>query len=175
MKKIILSLVLILSISFSSFAQDQFIGEIRLFAGTYPPRGWAFCNGQTLQISQYTAVFAILGTYYGGDGRSTFALPDLRGRVPIHSGNSIGPNLSRPVILGEKGGEEVNTVNPPLVSVVTNGVKLDAPTTGRDGIPTLVTSVVLNNGTVPQKLDNRSPYLGLNYIICLEGYFPTRD
>ena len=178
MKRIILSLLLIISISLTSFSQysqvESYIGEIRLFAGSFPPTGWAFCNGQTLQVQQYTAMFTILGTTYGGDGATTFGLPDLRGRVPVHSGNSIGVGLS-PVVLGQKGGVETNFVNPPLVSVTTNGVKLDALTTGRDGVPTLVTSVVVNNGTTPQKLDNRLPYLGLNYIICLNGIFPMRD
>ena len=174
MKKIILSLVLIISISISSFCQDQYIGEIRLFAGNFAPRGWAFCNGQTLPIQQYAAVFAILGVTYGGDGRTNFALPDLRGRVPVHSGNSMSPGLS-PVILGERAGSETTVVNPPIVSAITSGVKLDASTTGKDGVPTLVTSVVLNNSSPQQKLDNRSPYLGLNYIICLEGIFPMRD
>ncbi len=75
------------------------IGEIRMFAGNFAPRGFAFCNGQLLPISQYTALFSILGTTYGGDGRTTFALPDLRGRVPMHHGS--GPGLD-PIRLGQK-------------------------------------------------------------------------
>ena len=82
---------------------EPFVGEIRMFAGNFAPRGWAFCDGQLLAISQNDALFSVIGTLYGGDGRTTFALPDLRGRVPIHAGQ--GPGLSeRP--LGSKGGVE---------------------------------------------------------------------
>ena len=84
---------------------ESFVGEIKMFGGTFAPRDWAFCDGQLLPISQHQALFSILGTKYGGDGRSTFGLPDLRGRVPIHSGNSDGPGLSR-YQLGQKGGRE---------------------------------------------------------------------
>ncbi len=84
------------------------IGEIRLFAGNFAPRTWAFCNGQLLPIAQYQALFSILGTIYGGDGRTTFALPDLRGCVPIHPGN--GPGLSDRR-LGQRGGAETVALN----------------------------------------------------------------
>lgn len=90
-----------------SMAQDGFIGEIRMFAGNFAPRGWAFCNGQLLPISQNAALFSILGTTYGGDGRTTFALPDLRGRAPIHAGNGPGLTDRR---LGSKGGQETVTL-----------------------------------------------------------------
>ena len=80
---------------------DPFLAEIKLFAGTFAPRGWAFCNGQILPISQNTALFSLLGTMYGGDGRSTFALPDLQNRVPIHAGQ--GPGLNNR-LLGDAGG-----------------------------------------------------------------------
>lgn len=173
------TLLLTLSLIFCSFlsvnAQEQFFGEIRLFAGDFPPRGWAFCDGQTLLIQQYPAVFSLLGTKYGGDGIKTFALPDLRGRVAVHSGGAYNPELDLVVQIGEKGGVLTNSVKPSDVSVKTSGVKLDAQTTGRDGVPTLVTSVVVNNQASPQKIDNRQPYLGLNYIICLDGYYPSRQ
>ncbi|WP_340819596.1 tail fiber protein [Methanolobus sp. WCC4] len=87
---------------------DPLLGEITLFAGNFAPRGWAFCNGQLLPINQNQALFSILGTTYGGDGRTTFALPDLRGRAPVHAGN--GPGLS-PVVLGQKGGAETVALN----------------------------------------------------------------
>lgn len=87
---------------------EPFIGQVILFAGNYAPRGWAFCSGQLLPIAQHNALFSILGTTYGGDGRTTFALPDLRGRVPIHSGQ--GPGL-RPYQLGQRGGAEEVTLN----------------------------------------------------------------
>lgn len=87
---------------------DPFIGEIVMFGGNFAPRGWALCNGQLLAISQNSALFSILGTTYGGDGRTTFALPDLRGRSPIHAGT--GPGLST-IKLGQRGGAEYHTLN----------------------------------------------------------------
>src|SRR5690606_21678322 len=107
MKKTTFVLLLIL-LGLSSQAQDGYIGEIRMFAGNFAPRGWAFCEGQMLPISQNTALFSLLGTTYGGDGRTTFALPDLRGRVPVQSGT--GPGLSS-YRLGQSGGSETITVN----------------------------------------------------------------
>jgi microcystin-dependent protein len=90
---------------------EGFIGEIRIFAGNFAPRAWAFCEGQLLPISQNTALFSILGTTYGGDGRTTFALPDLKGRVAVNSGgNSTGPGLPS-FRLGQKGGTETNSLN----------------------------------------------------------------
>ena len=79
---------------------DPFIGQISMFAGNFAPRGWAFCNGQLLSISQHTALFSILGTIYGGDGVTTFALPNLQGRVPVHQGQSPG---TRQYTLGQTG------------------------------------------------------------------------
>ena len=93
-----------------AYGQDGFMGEIRLFAGTFAPRGWAFCDGQLLAISQNQALFSLLGTTYGGDGRTTFGLPDPRGRVAVHPGR--GPVLS-PVVLGEKGAENEIRQPPP--------------------------------------------------------------
>ena len=86
---------------------EAFIGEIRMFAGNFPPRGWQFCQGQLLSIAQNTALFSILGTTYGGNGQTTFALPDLRGRYPMQPGQ--GPGLS-PRTLGEQGGSETVTL-----------------------------------------------------------------
>src|SRR5215213_5859350 len=86
---------------------DPYIGEIRMFAGNFAPRGWALCNGQLLSISQNTALFSLLGTMYGGNGQTTFALPDLRGRVPLHFGQ--GPGLSN-YVEGEVGGTETVTL-----------------------------------------------------------------
>ena len=95
---VLLFLVLLSSISYS---QDPLIGEIKMFAGDFAPRGWAFCDGQLLPISQNTALFSILGTTYGGDGRTTFALPDLRGRVPVHK-NEVNRYSSKPNTTGIK-------------------------------------------------------------------------
>lgn len=125
---------------------EPFIGEIAMFAGNYAPRGWALCDGQLLPINQYQALFSIVGTMYGGDGRSTFALPDLRGRGPIHGGQ--GPGLSYRT-LGEKGGSETaNTFN---------GNSLQTQR---------------GNG---QSIDNMQPYLVVNYIIALQGVYPSRN
>jgi microcystin-dependent protein len=95
--------LVILFLSVSGWAQDPLLGEIKMFAGTFAPRGWAFCDGQLLSIAQNSALFSILGTTYGGDGITTFALPDLRGRAALHAGH--GPGLSSRE-LGEQGGEE---------------------------------------------------------------------
>ena len=89
---------------------DPFIGQIIMFGGNFAPRGWSFCDGQLLPISQYSALFSILGTYYGGDGRSTFALPDMRGRLSIHDGSGPGPGLSN-FSLGQQGGNETTTLS----------------------------------------------------------------
>ncbi len=130
---------------------EPFIGEIKMFGGNFAPRGYAFCEGQLLPISQNTALFSLLGTIYGGDGRTTFALPDLRGRAPIHQGN--GPGLSN-YQLGQKGGgihgnqSQPTEVGPPL----------------RSG----------NVSVLPSGVD-RSPYIAINYIIALQGIFPSRS
>jgi microcystin-dependent protein len=137
---------------------EAFLGSIVLFAGNFPPRNWAFCNGQLLQIASNTALFAILGTTYGGDGRTTFALPDLRGRVPVHAGESVGPGLPA-VVLGELAGS-------PAVTLLANiGV---AP------VPANTPGVVGVFGG-EQSVPVMQPYLGLNYIICTVGLFPTRE
>lgn len=121
------------------------MGQIMLFAGNFAPRGWAFCNGQLLSINENSALFSLLGTNYGGDGRSTFGLPDLRGRVPIHAG--IGPGLS-PYNIGDIGGTEGVTlrtiempshthstiVNQPSASTVTGTIK--ASSTSNSNVPT---------------------------------------
>lgn len=88
---------------------EAFIGEIKMFGGNFAPRDWAFCNGQLLPISEHDALFSLLGTTYGGDGRTDFALPDLRGRVPLHAGGSGGPGLHR-YREGQKGGRETVTL-----------------------------------------------------------------
>lgn len=103
----IFSLLLLLGLSNTAEAQDPFIGEIRIFAGNFAPRGWAFCDGQLLSISSNSALFSILGTTYGGDGRTTFALPDLRGRAPIHAGHGAGLTNR---VLGSKTGTEQTTI-----------------------------------------------------------------
>ncbi len=123
---------------------EPFLGEILMFAGNFAPRGWAFCDGQILPISQNQALFSLLGTTYGGDGRTTFALPELRGRVAMHPGT--GPGLSSRQ-LGEKSGVE---------SVTLWGVS--AQNTGGG-----------------QAHTNIQPFQCVNYIIALQGTFPSRN
>lgn len=142
------------------------IGEIRMFAGTFSPRTWAFCNGQLMPIAQNTALFSILGTTYGGNGQTTFALPDLRGRMPIGAGQSPYSFIN----LGDKQGLEnlnITQANLPfgitkssVVTDVEGGTKTDIITVGQ-------------GADVPVSVKN--PSLGINYIICIEGIYPTRS
>ncbi|WP_418602405.1 phage tail protein [Hwangdonia sp.] len=195
MKKTItlLSLLLCLSFSNSTHAQsDPFIGQISMFAGNFAPRGWALCDGQLLPISQYSALFSILGTTYGGDGETTFALPDLRGRVPMHEGS--GPGLTnRP--LGQKFGSETNTLavnQMPSHSHTVNAVTDD----GNQSVPTgnlpagtkvldkeysnaasntTMNANMINANGDNQPVNNIQPVLVINYIIALEGVYPSRN
>jgi microcystin-dependent protein len=170
---------------------DNYIGEIRLFGGTFAPNGWALCNGQLLPIAQYTALFSIIGTYYGGDGRTNFALPDLRDRVPMHAGQ--GPGLSsRP--LGSQGGAAQVSLDFQQLPAHSHGVNaaaaatiatpsadvLLAPVAGgqpayraggrRD--PLDASAVLPTGGGAPH--NNLPPVLGLNFIIALQGIWPSR-
>jgi microcystin-dependent protein len=170
---------------------DPLIGEIVLFAGNFAPRGWAFCDGQLLAVTQYTALFSILGTTYGGDGRTTFALPDLRGRVPIHPGS--GPGLSSRQ-LGQTGGSEQVTLAEAQMPGHSHAVSASSVDGGSDspsarlparpasGIPqygSTPDTVMASNTVQPsgggQPHENMPPFLGLNYIIALEGIFPSRN
>ncbi|MBW2468192.1 MAG: phage tail protein [Deltaproteobacteria bacterium] len=172
-------------------AQDPFIGEIRLFAGNFAPRGWALCDGQLLPIPQYTALFAILGTTYGGDGRTTFALPDLRGRAPIHAGQGPGLLNRR---LGQRGGREdvalaVEELPPHSHQAVgsTNPTSATTPagkvwgSTGRTrlyaapGAPANLSPAAIANTGAGMSHENMPPYLVINYIIALQGLFPPRN
>ena len=158
MKKTILLLALLMSLGFSNtvLSQEAMIGEIKMFAGNFAPRGWAFCEGQLLPISQNSALFSILGTTYGGDGRTTFALPDLRGRAPVHAGKS--PYLNE-VRLGQMGGAEALELR--IVNVLKEGT---------DG-----TYQTYSVKTSNSEIYTRSPYLGVKYIIALVGIYPSRS
>lgn len=173
---------------------DPFVAEIRIFSFNFPPRGWAFCDGQILPLSQNTALFSLLGTTYGGDGKSNFALPDLQGSSPMHPGQ--GPGLSLR-FLGESSGSETTTLiesempaHNHLVNAKTagtaadpNGLLLGNP----DGRPapnffatTLGTAQTMNplalsvsGGNLPH--NNLMPYLTLNFCIALQGVFPPRS
>lgn len=170
---------------------EPFIGEIRLFAGNFPPKDWALCDGQLLSIAQYTALFSILRTNYGGDGKSTFGLPNLQGRVAIHQGQ--GPGLTART-LGERGGEAEVTLNEPQLPSHTHaahcasstsqaspegavwanstgrGVRPYAPTPNSTMNPAALRPV---GGGAPH--NNLQPYVGLNYIIALNGVYPNRS
>jgi microcystin-dependent protein len=139
---------------------EPYIGEVDLFAGNFAPRGWARCEGQYLQISQYQSLYSILGTTYGGDGRTTFRLPDLRGRTPI--GPRQGPGLSNRH-LGETGGVENVTLT--TAQMPSHNHTLPDP---------YVNDVTGNTGG-SQSHNNMQPYLGLNYTIALQGVYPSRS
>lgn len=144
---------------------EAFIGSIVLFAGNFAPRNWAFCNGQILNIAQNTALFSILGTTYGGNGQTTFALPNLNGRVAIGAGN--GPGLT-PRSLGEMSGSEGVTLTAAQVPSGLTPVTVDLPQTS----DTQQVAKVAAGGNQPHS--NMQPYTAMNYIICLYGIYPSR-
>jgi microcystin-dependent protein len=169
---------------------EPFVGEIRLFGFNFAPLGWAFCDGRLLPISQNSALFSLLGTTYGGDGRSTFALPDLRGRVPVSMGT--GPGLS-PYEIGELGGAENVTLTTNAVPAHNHNIQASdgpaseakpgggflartnasayAPTT--DGTTLSANAISTSGGGQPHT--NLQPYLVVNFCIALQGIFPSRS
>lgn len=158
-----------------------FIGQLMLFGGNFAPRGWAKCEGQLLPIAQYSALFSILGTTYGGDGVTTFALPDLRGRVSVGSGH--GPGLSAHA-LGAKGGAEEVTLTvaqmPSHSHEVVGATGPDDPTGARHVEDRTTQSTVTVDGEIlptggGQPHQNMQPYLVLTWCIALEGIFPSRS
>lgn len=184
---------------------EPFLGQISMFGGNFAPRSWAFCDGQLLAISQNSALFSILGTTYGGDGRTTFGLPDLRGRVPIHEGS--GPGLP-PVSLGERGGNATTTLNvnnlPSHTHIATAnttatiscnnlGGDTDNPEGAFPGVSnedvyheeqnaSMAAGIVNVNTTVANgntgnntNFSNMQPFTSINFIIALQGTFPSRS
>ncbi len=187
---------------------EPFLAQIILFAGNFAPRGWAFCQGQLLPISQNSALFSLLGTTYGGDGRTTFALPDLRGRAAMHPGH--GPGLTNRK-LGQQLGTEVNNLNITQLATHTHvvinrlsgvaAIEVSADEGGEsspggnyfakatngeyyideeDGYLAGATgdvtgSISLLNTGNSSAINNMAPYLSLNYIIALQGLFPSRS
>jgi microcystin-dependent protein len=169
---------------------NPFIGEIRLFAGNFAPQGWALCNGQLMAISQNTALFSLLGTMYGGNGQTTFALPDLRGRVPVHRGQ--GPGLT-PRTQGEQSGSETVTLLSTQMPAHSHALRASTvAATGSTpagallgatsvnsydnsaaGVPMAAGAIGSTGGSQPH--DNMAPTLALNYIISLFGIFPSRS
>jgi microcystin-dependent protein len=171
---------------------DQFLGEVRIFGCNFAPTGWAFCGGQLLPISQYTALFSLLGTQFGGDGKSTFALPNLQGNVPLHFGQ--GPGLT-PYSVGDSGGVQgVTLLNSEMPahnhtancnSALGNKPKpnnnycaadaagiLTQYAPAPDGSQMNVQAISIAGGSQPH--NNMQPYLTLNFCIALVGIFPSR-
>jgi len=173
---------------------DPFVAEIRIFPFNFAPKGWAWCNGQLLPLSQNTALFSLLGTFYGGDGKSTFGLPELQGSVPLHvGGNQPGPGLGT-YDLGQASGTEnvtlltsetpshthqlqAQTVDPADVSLVSSSASF-APSTGgtlyQSASDTTLApqAIAVNGGSLPH--NNMQPYLTLYFCIALQGVFPPR-
>jgi microcystin-dependent protein len=135
-------------------ATEPLIGEVQLFSGTIAPNGWAFCDGQLLPISQYAPLFSVIGNTYGGNGTSTFALPDLRGRDAVGEGNG---SVGQPI------GSETATLSPSQIPEQ----QARLPTGGATGI--------MGTPGVPAPLDYQQPGLGLNYIIAVSGYYPSQS
>ena len=169
---------------------EPFVGEIRMFAGNFAPRGWAYCDGQLLAVSQNDALFSLLGTIYGGDGRTTFGLPDLRGRIPLHQGQ--GPGLSS-LRLGSKGGGEKVTLTTNQLAAHEHDFNANtAAATGNDpqgkvladGTPAriykqadhntdLASSSIANTGGSGSH-SNLMPTLCIHFIVALSGIYPSR-
>jgi microcystin-dependent protein len=168
---------------------EPFLGEIRMFAGNFAPTGWALCDGQLLPISQNTALFSLLGVQYGGDGRTTFALPNLQGRSPMHCGD--GPGLT-PRVIGESGGETAVTLAATQMpahghaALAAAGAGNQVGPSGNDWaeIRGYVYSPNADGQLSPSALgltgagqphNNMPPYLALSFIIAMQGIFPPRS
>jgi len=194
MKKITILLIVLtslFSVNKASAQAEPFIGQIAVVAFNYAPQGWAKCEGQLMSIQQNSALFALLGTTYGGDGVSTFRLPDLRGRVPM--GDGSGPGLT-PRVLGEMSGSETNTLtigqmpmhshtvnastvdgdqNLPTNSIPANTKALDKEYTATAPNTTMSPGMIgVSGGSQP--VNNMQPYLTLTYIIATQGIWPSR-
>jgi microcystin-dependent protein len=163
---------------------EPFLSEIKIMSFNFPPKGWALCNGQLLPINQNQALFALLGTTYGGNGQTNFALPDLRGRVPIHMGSGH--------TLGETAGAEAVTVNiqqlpTHLHTFSGSSANANIPTSGNSVFGTSNNMYAAATNLVPLRSDtvtsiggnqahtNMEPYLVLNFCIALQGIFPSRN
>lgn len=174
---------------------EQFIGQIMMFGGNFAPRNWALCDGQLLEIAQHQALFSILGTTYGGDGRRTFGLPDLRGRVPIHAGTGPGRAAIR---LGQSGGTNTNTLTVGQMPKHNHSAAIQAVSPLGRGVTTTpnptnaynaeggvyamgknasmaADSVSVGETGGNQPVDNMQPFQSVNYIIALDGIYPSRN
>lgn len=179
---------------------EPFLGEIKMFGGNYAPVNWAFCNGQILSLMDYDALYSLLGSTYGGDGRVTFALPDMRGRVPIHFGTGVGLATR---IIGQRFGVEGVTLEEKHIPEHTHNFMASSNTAESPepsycflGTPPVESKLTpstinfyteydsqydyhLNDGAIEQvgegfAHENRMPYLSINFIICMRGTYPVR-
>ncbi len=170
---------------------DPFVAEIRIFPFNFAPKGWAFCDGQLLPISQNTALFSLLGTTYGGDGKSTFALPDLQGCAPMHPGQGPGLSLHD---LGETAGSDTVTLLESEMAGHSHALRADAVDAADTNVPSPGASLALSTGGTlyqpatntqlagqalasaggSQPHNNLQPYLTLYFNIALQGVFPPR-
>ncbi len=164
---------------------EPFLGEIRMFAFNFPPRSWALCDGQILPINQNQSLYALLGTTYGGDGRTTFALPDLRGRVPMHFGDGHS--------LGQKGGVENVVLSEPQIPSHSHGQSAEMSSgtekepdsnrvyaqadDGERNYSSATPNASMETGSTGEEHShaNMQPYLCVNWIIALQGLFPSRN
>ncbi|WP_339763985.1 tail fiber protein [uncultured Hoeflea sp.] len=170
---------------------EPFVGEIRMFAGNFAPRGWAFCDGQLLAVSQNDALFSLLGTIYGGDGRTTFGLPDVRGRVPLHQGTGPGLSSRR---LGSKGGSESETLTTNQLAshshdfMANTAMATDENPEGRvvaqgagvnfyrgESQSTSMASDMIAHTGGSRSHTNLMPTLCIHFIIALFGIYPSRQ
>ena len=170
---------------------EQFIGEIRMFGFNFAPQGWALCDGQLLPISQNTALFSLLGTTYGGDGRTTFALPDMRSRVPVHQGQGAGLSSYAE---GQAGGAETVTLAAAQMPGHTHSVKASSSAAASDqpqgrvlarsrndiytaepDATTVMNAKMLGDAGGSEPHANIQPYLAVNFCIALAGIFPARS
>ena len=174
---------------------EGYLGEVKMFAGTYAPMNWAFCQGQLLDIANYQSLYAVLGIQFGGDGRTNFALPDLRGRVPVGSGS--GPGRT-PRVQGQYGGYETVHLTADSLPAHNHAVACDMKTATRslsavseNNVPAQITQgegfgsdlsggtymnqeMITNTGN-GNSHENMQPWEAMNYIICVQGIFPPRS
>ena len=182
---------------------SEALSDVRIFAGNFAPRGWMFCNGQLLSIAQNTALFALIGTTYGGNGQTTFGLPDLRGRMPVHNGQGAGLSTYQ---LGQSAGTENITLTTANVGAHTHAVSGNAgivvasgegktpvaannfPASNGDAIFSIATdnsimaaaslagvTIAAQTPSGNNPINNLQPYVAINFCICVEGIFPSRN
>jgi microcystin-dependent protein len=199
MKKIFYTALVLFLLTKTIYAQEQYLGEIRLFAGSFAPKGWALCQGQLLPINQNQALFSLLGTTYGGDGRTTFALPDYRGRAAVSAstmypqGTKTGTenitltaaNLpthghSEPIkVSSSKAVANVPTANSSIASptITVNSVTRDilGYNTSNPNTPIQGTTSTTTGSTTPTPINKMQPSIVLTYIIALQGIFPSQN